>query len=55
MTDPATAQVPTHDDASPSATPFQVLGSSDAGYCVDGVCILPADRDVQRVVAASPE
>lgn len=24
-----------------ATSPFQVLGSDDAGYCVDGVCVIP--------------
>lgn len=27
--------------ASEPITPFQVIGSDDAGYCTDGVCIIP--------------
>lgn len=42
---------PEHDDhasmapmaaaSEPTTTPFQVIGSDDAGYCTDGVCIIP--------------
>jgi hypothetical protein len=34
--------------ARPGATPFVVVGSADAGVCVDGVCALPPTVEPSR-------
>jgi hypothetical protein len=54
MTEARTNHTEDTGDVGPAATtqatasskpPFLIVGSEDAGYCADGVCVLPSERD----------
>lgn len=32
-------------EVAPGPTQFTLIGSDDAGYCIDGVCVVPAAPD----------